>query len=128
MFLIFSNFLSDKVETLLWKSEAKCSTLFKSKFSHRKLLRAWFWSFLELKNKCSERLKRAFSSFLKIFEWRSWNRFLGKRGKASKTIYNRSSLQYHFLTWRYSNGNNISREKRAVVYNEFMLNFSLLLI
>ena len=70
-FSVFCKFLSDEVETIFWESEAKCSKLFRSKFGHRKLLRKWFWSYLELKNECSERLKRAFFSFLQIFEWRS---------------------------------------------------------
>ena len=85
-FSVFCKFLSDEVETIFWESEAKRSKLFKSKFGYRKLLRKWFWSYIELKNECSERLKRAFFSFLQIFEWRSWNHFLGKWGKAFKTI------------------------------------------
>ena len=74
-FSVFSKLLSDRVETIFWQSEVKRSRLFKSKCGHRKLLRKWFLSYLELKNECSERLKRAFLSFLQSFEWRSWNRF-----------------------------------------------------
>ena len=85
-FSVFCRFLSDEVETIFCKSEAKRSRLFKSKFGHRKLLTKWFWSYLDLKNKCSEYLKKAFFSFLQIFEWWSWNHFLGKWGKAFKTI------------------------------------------
>ena len=85
-FSVFCNFLSSEVETLFWESEAKRSRLFKSKSGHGKLLTKWFWSYLDLKNECSEYLKRAFFSFLQIFEWRSWNHFLGKWGKAFKTI------------------------------------------
>ena len=85
-FSVFCKFLSDEVETIFWESEAKCSKLFRSKFGHRKLLRKWFWSYLELKNECSERLKRAFFSFLQIFEWRNWNRFLGERDNVTKTF------------------------------------------
>ena len=66
IFLGFCKFLIDKVETIFWESEAKCSKLFKSKFSHRKLVRKWFLSYIELKNKCSEHLKNAFFSFLQI--------------------------------------------------------------
>ena len=91
-FSVFCKFLSNEVETIFWESKAKLSKLFKSKFGHRKLLRKWFWSYLELKNECSERLKRAFFSFLQIFEWRSWNRFLGKRGNAAKTFSIKSTL------------------------------------
>ena len=84
-FPFFWKFLSDEVETIFW--EAKRSKLFKSKFGHRKLFRKWFWIYLELKNKCFERLERAFFNILQVFEWWSSNHFLGKRGKALKTIY-----------------------------------------
>ena len=85
-FSVFCRFLSDEVEAVFWDSERKRSKLFKSKFGHRKLLRKWFWSYLQPENECSERLKRAFFSFLQIFEWRRWNSFLGKWGKALKAI------------------------------------------
>ena len=49
-FLVFCKFLSDEVETIFRESEAKLSKLFKSKFGHRKFVRKWFWSYLELKN------------------------------------------------------------------------------
>ena len=77
-FSVFCKFLSDEVETIFRESEAKLSKLFKSKFGHRKLLRKWFWSYLELKNECSEHLKRAFSSFLQIFERTKLKPFSGK--------------------------------------------------
>ena len=60
--------MSNEVETLFWESEAKRSKLLKSKFDHRKLLRKWFRRYLELKNECSELLKRAILNFLEIFE------------------------------------------------------------
>ena len=82
-FSVFCKFLSDKIETLFWECEAKHQKLFKVKFGHRKLLRKWY---LELKNECSERLKREFFSFLQIIGWRSWNHFLGKWSKTSKTV------------------------------------------
>ena len=63
IFLCFCKYLSDEVEGIFCESETKYSKLFKSKFGHRKLLRKWFWSYLELKNECSERLKRAFQLF-----------------------------------------------------------------
>ena len=83
---VLRKFLSDEVEAAFWESETKRSKLFKSKFGHRKLLRIWFWRCRELKNECSESLKRVFSSFLQIFEWRSWNCSLGNWRKAFKTI------------------------------------------
>ena len=55
-----------EVETVFWESEAKRSKLFKSKFSHRKLLRKCFQSYLEVKSECSERLKKIFFSFCKF--------------------------------------------------------------
>ena len=86
LFPVFCKSFSDELETIFWKSEAKSSKLFKSKFGHQNLLRKWFWSNLELKNECSECLKKTFSNFLQVFQWRSWNHFLGKLGKAFKTI------------------------------------------
>ena len=77
-FSVFCKFLSGEVETIFWKSEAKHSKLFKSKNSHEKLHWKWFWSYVQLKNEYPEHMKRAFFSFFEIFEWGSWNRFLGK--------------------------------------------------
>ena len=85
-FLVFCKFLSYEVETIFGESEAKRLRLFKSKFGHKKLIRKWFRSYLELKNECCERLKRAFFSFLQVFEWRSWNHFQGKWDKAFQTV------------------------------------------
>ena len=86
----FSNFgksLSDKFETIFSKSKAKCLKLFKEKFRHKKLLKKWLWSSLELKKESSMRVwKKHFSFFWQIFEWRSWNHFLGKWGKVLKSI------------------------------------------
>ena len=76
----FLKLLSDQVENIFWKSV-------KSKFFHRKLLRKQFWSYLELKIERSERLNRAFFNFMQVFEWWSWQHFLGKWDKAFKTIY-----------------------------------------
>ena len=91
-FSVFWKFLSDEVKTIFWESEGKRSKLFKSKFGHKKLLRKWFRSYLELKNKCYERLKRAFFSFLQIFGWQSWNLFLGKRENVAKNFSIKSAL------------------------------------
>ena len=49
-FSVFCRFLSDEVETIFWEHQANRSRLFKSKFGHRKLLRKWFWSYLDLKD------------------------------------------------------------------------------
>ena len=85
-FSVFCKYLGDEVETILWESEAKRQRLFKSKYGHRKLLRKWFWSYLQLKSEYSERLKRAIFSILLIFESWNWNHFMGKWNKAFKAI------------------------------------------
>ena len=72
---VFCKFLSDEVESISWKSYAKRSKLFKSKFGPGKLLRKWFRRYLELKNECCGHLKRAFFSFLQAFEWKTSNHF-----------------------------------------------------
>ena len=75
-FSVFSNVLGDEVETIFWKTQAKRSKLFKSKLGHSKLIRKWFWSYLELKHEYCQPLKWTFFSCLKVFEWRGWNHFL----------------------------------------------------
>ena len=66
-FLVFCKFLSDEVETIFRESEAKLSKLFKSKFGHRKFVRKWFWSYLELKNEYVLSVwKKHFSVFCKF--------------------------------------------------------------
>ena len=85
-FPIFCKFFSDEIEIIFWKSQAKYSELFNAKFRQKSILTKWFWSILELKNECSELLKKPFSSFFQVFEWRSRNHFLGKWGKRFKTI------------------------------------------
>ena len=82
----FCKFLSDKVKAIFSETEARGSELFQSKFGQRKLLRKWFWSYLELKKECFQRLKRSFFRFFLSFKWRSWNDFVRKWGKAFKTV------------------------------------------
>lgn len=53
-----------------WEGEKKCQKLFKSKISHRKLFKNWFWRYFEVKSKCSKPLNIAFFSFLHILKWR----------------------------------------------------------
>ena len=66
-FPLFANF---------WEIKLKRPKLFKSKLGHSKLLKKWFWNYLELKNEYCQRLKWAFFIFVQVFEWRSWNHFL----------------------------------------------------
>ena len=56
-FFSFLQVLIDEEETTYWKSKAMSQKIFKIKFGNRKLLRKWFWRYLELKNECSDRLK-----------------------------------------------------------------------
>ena len=82
---VFCTFLSHEVETAYCESKAKRSKVFESIFDHSKHFRKWFRS-NQVKPECSEPLKRAFFSFLHIFEWRSWNNFQEKWTKMLKTI------------------------------------------
>ena len=79
-------FMRQKSETICWESETKRLKLLEWKLGHRKLHWKCLWSYLELKNECCKRLKRAFLSFLLIFEWRNWNHFLKKWRKEFKAI------------------------------------------
>ena len=85
-FSVLSKSLNNKDESTFWESVAKCSQLSKSKFGYRKLLRKLVWNYLDLKNECPEPLKRAFLSFLQVFEKRSWNHLLQKNGKAFRIL------------------------------------------
>ena len=85
-FSFFCKFLRYEAETVFWESEGKPSNVFKSNFGHKQLLRKWFSSYLEMKNECSEDLKRAFFILLQIFAWRHRNSFLRIWGKAFKSI------------------------------------------
>ena len=82
---VFCTFLSHEVETAYCESKAKRSKVFESIVDHSKHFRKWFRS-NQVKPECSEPLKRAFFSFLHIFEWRSWNNFQEKWTKMLKTI------------------------------------------
>ena len=69
---------------LLWKQ----GKVFKSlwiQIGHGKHFRKWFRSHT-VKPECSEPSKRTFLRSLQIFEWQSWNHFLGKWGKALKVF------------------------------------------
>ena len=85
-FSVCFTYLTDEVETAYCESKTKCSKVFKFKVGHNKHFVKCFWSYLEKKPKCFEPLKRAFFRFFQIFEWQNWNRFLGKWGKAFRTI------------------------------------------
>lgn len=72
--------MSGKVDIIFWEIETKLQKLFESKFSERKLLRKWFWSYLGVKKECSDHLKIVFlSSKVETVFWES-------KAKPSKTI------------------------------------------
>ena len=85
-FSVFCKSFNEEVERIFWESVAKHSKSFKSRFGDRKVLRQLFWSYLDLKNECCERLKRAFFSSMQVFGWRGWKHFLRMWGKPLKTI------------------------------------------
>ena len=94
---VFWRFLSDKFGTILWESEGKRSRLFKSDFRYRKLVRKWFWSYLEFKSGCSERLKRAFLRFFKNFWVTTLKPFAEKLRQGFQNYLNRSLVIQSFL-------------------------------
>ena len=75
---VFCKYLRDEIKTIFWESGGKRWKLFNSKFGHRKILKKWFWSYLELKNESFECLKRALFRFLQIFEKTKLKAFSGK--------------------------------------------------
>ena len=83
---VFCKFLSGEVETVFWESDTKLCRPSKFKTGHRNLFRKWFWSNLQIKNEYSEHLNREIFNLLQIFDWRSWNYFLGKWGEVRQTI------------------------------------------
>ena len=89
--------MSNKVETVLCESEAKHWNVFKSKFGHRKLLRKRFWSFFELKNECSEHLKRSFFSFFATFWVTKLKPFSGKMRQSIQKYLNQNLVIGSFL-------------------------------
>ena len=100
-FSVFCKSLSDEVEIIFWESAGKRSKLLKSKFGHTNLLRKWFWSYTDFKSECCDCLKRAFLSFLQIFEWRTI--FLESEAKRS-TLFKSNFGHRNLLTkffWSY---------------------------
>ena len=85
LFWVFCKFFSDEVKTVFWESDRKRSKLLNSKFDHKELLWKWCWSYLELKNEFSERLKAAFFCFFpKLFSNEVKAVFLKSEAKCSK--------------------------------------------
>ena len=118
----FWKYLRDEVGTIFWEIEAKHSKMFKSKFSCRKILKKWFWSYLKLKNECCKCFNKVFFRFLQVFEWRSWNHFLGKWAKALKIVQSeichRKVLRKWFSSYLYLK--NESSESLKKVFFSFL--------
>ena len=85
-FSVFYKFVRDEIESAFWENEVNRSKLFKAKVGHRKNLRKWFWSYLEVKDKCSEPLEMGFFTLLQICKWQSWNCLLENWGNVLKTV------------------------------------------
>ena len=91
-FSVFCRFLSDELQPF----SGKVGQLVQSYLNQNLVI----WSFLEnsfgvifsSKMNVLNVLKSAFFSFVQIFEWRSWNHFLGKWGNTAKTISLKSTL------------------------------------
>ena len=96
-FSVFGKILSDEVETIFSESEAQHSKLFKSKFGQRKLLRSWFWSYLELKSERSKRWKRAFLSFFARFWVTKLKSFSGEVRESFQNYLNQNLVIGSFL-------------------------------
>ena len=87
-FFNFWKLLSEEVETISWESEAKRSTLYKSKFGHRKLLRKWFWSYLELKKRMFWAFEKSIFQFFINFSLTKLKPFLEKVRQSIKSYLN----------------------------------------
>ena len=87
-FFNFWKLLSEEVETISWESEAKRSTLYKSKFGHRKLLRKWFWSYLELKKRMFWAFEKSILQFFINFSLTKLKPFLEKVRQSIKSYLN----------------------------------------
>ena len=92
IFHFFEIFEWWSLKPFIGKARQSVKNILDPKVGHMKIFRKWFWSYLQLKTKCSEPLKMAFFSFLQIFKRWSWNRFLGKWENASKTFFIKSNL------------------------------------
>ena len=88
VFSPFPKFLGEEVQTAFEENKAKRQVLFKSKVVHRKLFRTWFWSYLIVKNECSERLAMTFFTFFPNFRNSKLKPFFGKMRQSVKNCVN----------------------------------------
>ena len=113
-FSFFCNFLSDKVETIFWESEANRSKLFKSKFGHRKLFRKCFWSYLELKNEFLVCLRRLFVANFWVTKLKP---FTGKARQYCKNFFDKVYFVESFLESAFQSLFDYSRQSLLEFFN-----------
>ena len=106
--------------------QGKWGKVLKSKLGHKNLLRRWFWSNLELRKECYERLKRPFSCVfaniwvtkLKPFSgnmWQSVQNYLNQNSVIGSFIENGFEATLSYKT----NVLSISKEHFSVVCKSF---------
>ena len=87
IFQLFACFWVTKLRPFSGKVRQSAKIYLNQNLGIRTLLENNFWTNVELKNECCEPLKRAFFSFLQLFERRSWNHFLGKWSNVLKNLF-----------------------------------------
>ena len=86
IFYYFADFWVAKLKAFSAKARQILQNSLNPNLITRSISENNFEATLKSKNNSSECLKMAFFTILVIFEWRSWNCFLGKRSKAFKTV------------------------------------------
>ena len=110
VFYLFASFWMTMLKPFFGKRGKPLETV----YLKRKHFRKWFWSYIQIKNECFECLQMEFFTFLQIFEWQSWNCFLGKASQRNKNYLNpklviTSILENCFHTIFRSKTNNVLR-------------------
>ena len=127
-FSVSCEFLSDEVETIFRETETRNQKLLKSKFGHRKLIRKLFCSSLELKNECSEPLKKTLLSFCEVLgdevETTSW-KCDAKRRKLFKLKSGYKKLLRKWF-WSYSERKNECSERLKRTFFDFFFFFKII--
>ena len=103
IFQFFAKFWVAKLKPFSGKARQSAKIYLNQNLGIRTLLENNFWTNVELKNECCEPLKRAFFSFLQLFERRSWNHFLGKWSNVLKSIQIKFGHQNLLRKWFWSN-------------------------
>ena len=100
-FIFLLIFESRRLNCFLEKRDKVLKPL-KSKFNHSKVFRKWFWSYLELKNKCYGCLKMIFFGFFANFSVNKLKPFSGKLSQNFKNFRSKVSYSKHFRRWFWS--------------------------